>query len=399
MAFSLAFILLGGLIINEFFTKIKIPGILGMLLLGIISGPAFLNIINNNLLSISTDLRLIALIIILLRAGFGIKKDELSSVGGIVIKMSCIPGILEGIAIALFSMKLINFTFIQGGILGFIIAAVSPAIIVPKMLEFQNLKIGTDKKIPTIILASASIDDVFAITIFSSFIALYSGKNINLFRNFLSIPLSIFLGVGLGIILAFILIKIFSLYSIRDTKKVLLILSVGIFFNSGEKFIHNLYHVEIASLLGIMTIAFVILEKLPHLGERLGVKFNKLWIFAEIILFVLVGAQVNIGVALKSGTVGILIILFGLFARSIGVYISLLGSNLNLKEKIFTIIAYMPKATVQAAIGSIPLSIGVKSGDTILAIAVLAIIITAPLGSILISILSSRTLKRESFYP
>lgn len=392
MALSLALILITAFFINEILTKLKIPGLLGMILLGIILGPQGYNLIDENLLVISGDLRLIALIIILLRAGFGIKKSELNAVKGEVVKMSCIPGIFEGVTIALVSMKLLNFTFIQGGILGFIIAAVSPAVIVPKMLEFQHLKRGTEKKIPTIILAGASVDDVFAITIFTSFLALYGGENINILRNILNIPLSIFLGIGIGGVIGYVVVKFFKHYSIRDTKKVILLLALAILFNGMEKFLDKNYHIEVASLLGIMTIGFVILEMLPNLGSRLSIKFNKIWVFAEIILFVLVGAQVNMGVALDSGIDGMIILILGLFARSFGVYLSLLGTDLNLKEKVFTMVAYMPKATVQAAIGAIPLSAGVASGEVILAIAVLAILFTAPLGAASIDYLGKRFL-------
>lgn len=392
MAMSLALILFIGFFINEVLTKLKIPGLLGMILLGVVLGPYGYSFIDGNLLRISEDLRLIALIIILLRAGFGIKKSELNTVKSEVVKMSCIPGILEGITIAFVSMKLLNFTFIQGGILGFIIAAVSPAVIVPKMLEFQHLKKGTEKKIPTIILAGASVDDVFAITIFTSFLALYRGKNINVLKNILNIPLSIVCGIGIGAGIGFILVKFFKKYSVRDTKKLMLILALAILFNGFEKFLDKNYKIEIASLLGIMTIGFIILEMLPNLGSRLSIKLNKIWVFAEIILFVLVGAQVNMRVALDSGLEGLIILILGLLARSFGVYLSLLGTNLNLKEKIFTMVAYMPKATVQAAIGGIPLSLGVASGEVILAIGVLAILLTAPLGAASIDYFGKRFL-------
>lgn len=395
MAFSLALILVLAFLINEIFIKIKLPGLLGMILLGILMGPYGFNKIDSNLLAISGDLRLIALIVILLRAGLGIKKNELNAVKKEVLKISCIPGLFEGFTIALCSMYLLDFSFIEGGILGFIIAAVSPAVIVPKMLEFQERKIGTDKKIPTIILAGASVDDVFAITIFSSFLGLYGGKSVNLIANILNIPLSIVLGIGIGAIIGFILIKFFKNYSIRDTKKAILILSIAILFNSLEKYISGKFHIEIASLLGIMTIGFFILELLPSVGTRLSAKFNKIWVFAEIILFVLVGAQVNIGVAIKSGGIGVLILLIGLIARGVGVYISLLGTNFSIKEKLFTIVAYMPKATVQAAIGAIPLMSGVASGEVILAIAVMSILLTAPAGAIFIDILGKKFLNKE----
>ncbi|MGL5963961.1 MAG: cation:proton antiporter [Fusobacteriaceae bacterium] len=392
MALSLALILFLAFFINEILVKLKIPGLLGMILLGMLLGPYGYNWINKDLLAISKDLRLIALIIILLRAGLGIKKDELNMVKSQVVKMSCIPGIFEGFAITFVSMKLLNFTFIQGGILGFIIAAVSPAVIVPKMLEFQSLKRGVEKKIPTIILAGASVDDVFAITIFTSFLALYGGGSANIFRNILGIPLSIFLGIAVGGGIGFILVKFFKHYQMRDTKKVILLLTLAILFNGLEKFISKKYHLEIASLLGIMTIGFVILEMLPNVGSKLSTKLNKAWVFAEIILFVLVGAQVNIAVALDSGITGIIIICLGLLARSFGVYLSLLGTNLNLKEKIFTMVAYTPKATVQAAIGAIPLGVGVASGEIILAISILAIILTAPLGAVSIDYFGKRFL-------
>jgi NhaP-type Na+/H+ or K+/H+ antiporter len=264
--------------------------------------------------------------------------------------------------------------------LGFIIAAVSPAVIVPSMLKLMDNNIGTKKGIPTLILAGASIDDVFAITIFSVFLGLYSGSNINVGVQLLNIPVSIFLGIMAGIIIGLILIKIFKNYHIRDTNKLLLILGFSILLNQLEGALRT--KLQVASLLGVMTIGFVIIEKLPQVGKRLSNKFNKVWILAEILLFVLVGAQVDIDVAIKAGKIGVVIILIGLIGRSIGVIISLLGTDYNWKERLFCVIAYIPKATVQAAIGAVPLSLGVDSGDMILAIAVLSILITAPLGAI-----------------
>lgn len=395
MALSLAIILIAAFIINEIFIKLKLPGLLGMIILGIILGPYGYNIIDKQLLQISGDLRLIALIVILLRAGLGIKKEELNAVKKEVLKISCIPALLEGFTIALLSIKLLNFSFIQGGILGFIIAAVSPAVVVPKMLEFQQQKIGTDKKIPTLVVAGASVDDVFTITIFASFLSLYGGKNINIFQNIINIPISIILGISLGLIIGLILVYFFRGYSIRDTKKVLLIVSIAIIFNYFEKIVNSKFHIEIASLLGIMTIGFIILEKLPKVGARLSLKLNKVWIFAEIILFVLVGSQVDIKVALNSGIIGAIIIISGLLARWIGVYLSLLNTEFTFKEKIFMMIAYMPKATVQAAIGAIPLMNGVASGETILAIAVLAILLTAPAGAISIGYFGKKLLSHQ----
>ncbi|MBM7870326.1 NhaP-type Na+/H+ or K+/H+ antiporter [Clostridium pascui] len=390
MATSLAVIILLGLISNAVFTKLKLPGLLGMLILGIIIGPYGLNLLTQDVMDVSADFRKIALIIILLRAGLGINKEDLNRVGKTAIKMSCIPGLIEGLLIAFAATKFLGFSFIQGGILGFIIAAVSPAVIVPQMLNFIENRVGTNKGIPTLILAGASIDDVFAITIFSTFLGLYSGSEVNIGIKVLGIPISIVLGIALGGIIGFIMIWIFKRYDIRDTKKVLLILGSAILLTELEELFKN--KVEVAALLGVMTIGFIIMEKNYKLGKRLAIKLNKIWIFAEILLFVLVGAQVNISVALNAGLMGIIVILIGILGRSIGVIISVLGTELNWKERFFCVISYIPKATVQAAMGAIPMSLGVQSGEVILAIAVLSILLTAPIGAIAISLSSKRLL-------
>lgn len=393
MAISLAIIILLGLLANILFVKMKMPGLIGMLLLGVLLGPYVLDILDPDLLKVSADFRQIALIVILLRAGLGISSKDLKQVGNTALKLSFIPGLLEGFTIAYISTKVLGFSFIEGGILGFIIAAVSPAVVVPQMLAFHENRIGTEKGIPTLILAGASIDDVFAITIFTTFLGLYSGSHVNIGIQILSIPLSIIIGIVLGFVIGIIMVKLFERYHIRDTKKVLLILSSAIMLTALEKVLKN--RIEIAALIGVMAIGFVILEKRPVVAKRLSAKFNKIWVFAEILLFVLVGAQVNIAVALDAGLQGALIIFIGLIGRSIGVIISLLGTELNWKERLFCIIAYIPKATVQAAIGAVPLALGVKSGDIILAIAVLSIIITAPLGAIGIKATGKRLLEVE----
>lgn len=389
MATSLAIIILLGILANTLFTKLKMPGLLGMLILGVILGPYGFDLLQPDILNASADFRKIALIIILLRAGFGVSVEDLKKVGKTAIKMSCIPGLVEGFFIAFASTKFLGFSFIQGGLLGFIIAAVSPAVVVPQMLNFIDNKIGTKKGIPTLILAGASIDDVFAITIFTTFLGLYSGSHVNIGVKLLGIPVSIVLGIAAGAIIGFIMVWAFRKYHIRDTKKLLLIVGAAIMLTALENLLKN--KVEIAGLLGVMTIGFIILEKMPKVGKRLSTKLNKVWVFAEILLFVLVGAQVNINVAVNAGAMGIVVIFIGLIGRSIGVIISMLGTDFNWKERIFCVISYIPKATVQAAMGAIPLSMGVQSGDVILAIAVLSIIITAPLGAIAIST-SSRSL-------
>lgn len=393
MTTSLALMILLGLAANYLFTRAKLPGLLGMLILGILLGPYVLNWLDPDLLRIAVDLRKIALIIILLRAGLGISKEDLRLVGPAAIRMSCIPGIVEGFAVALLSTVVFGFSFIEGGILGFILAAVSPAVVVPSMLEYMEKGIGTVKGIPTLILAGASIDDVFAITIFTAFLGLYSGSHVNIGIQILNIPVSILIGVVLGLIMGIIMVRLFKRYHIRDTKKVLMILGSAIFLTAIEDALKN--SIEIAGLLGVMTIGFIILEKRPEVAKRLAQKFNKIWIFAEILLFVLVGAQVNITVAWDAGLKGLLIILGGLVGRSIGVLISTLRTNLNFKERLFCVIAYIPKATVQAAIGAIPLGLGIPSGELILAVAVLSILVTAPLGAIGIKLSAPRLLKIE----
>jgi len=372
--------LLLGLLANTLFTKIKLPGLLGMLILGVVVGPYALNWLDSDILKLSTDLRKIALIIILLRAGLGISRDDLNRVGPTALKLSCIPGIIEGFTIAFVSIKLFDISFIEGGILGFIIAAVSPAVVVPQMLEYLDRGIGTNKGIPTLILAGSSIDDVFAITIFTVFLGIYSGSHVNIGVQIIAIPVSIALGIILGLLIGILMVIIFKKHHIRDTKKVLLILGSAILITTIEGALKNT--IEIAGLLGVMTVGFILLEKRPKVAKRLAQKFSKIWIFAEIILFVLVGSQVNIAIALNAGLKGLAIIFIGLVGRSMGVIISTLGTNLNWKERLFCIIAYIPKATVQAAIGAIPLGLGVPSGELILAIAVLSILVTAPIGAI-----------------
>ncbi|MFW6264726.1 MAG: cation:proton antiporter [Bacillota bacterium] len=391
MSLSLALIIIAALVFNKAFDKIKLPGLLGMLIVGILMGPYVFNIISEEILLISADLRKIALIVILIRAGLGVKKETLKKVGIPAIKMSFIPGLMEGFTVIFISMYFLNLTFTEAGMLGFIIAAVSPAVVVPSMLNLIENNKGAKKGIPTLVLSAASVDDVIAITIFSAFLGLYGGSKINIYRVFFNIPLSIFTGIIIGTIIALILTYIFKKYHIRDTKKALLILSSAIILSSLENYLENI--IPIAGLLGVMVMGFVLQEKYHILGSRLAVKFNKIWVIAEIMLFVLVGAEVNIYLAFESGLIGLLILTVGLFARSLGVLISIAGSNLNWKERFFTVIAYTPKATVQAAIGAVPLAAGVAAGELILALAVLAIIITAPLGAIGIRFAGERWLK------
>lgn len=403
MLFSFAFFILIAIGLSKLFEKLRLPGLLGMILTGIILGEYSKNYIINilkldflepffisdKILSISSDLRLCALIVILIRAGLGIDRVSLKKIGNVALKMACIPCLFEGFTIMMVTHLLLEFPLPICGTLGFIIAAVSPAVVVPEMLSLKEKNLGKEREIPTLILAGASIDDIFAITLFSSFLSLSLGKNVNIYKEFLKIPLSIIIGIVLGGVIGIILVKFFKKYHIRDTRKAIIFLMVGITFHQLETL--NIF--PIASLLGIMTMGFIILEKYPILAKRLSTKFNKIWVFSEIILFVLIGAAVNIEVIFSSSSVGVIIVLIGLIGRMLGVGVSLFSSNLNKKERLFCGLSYIPKATVQAAISGIPLAMGVPHGEILLAIGVLSIIISVPIGVIGIRIGQTRLLK------
>lgn len=391
MAASIGIILILGLLASALFTKLKFPGLLGMLLLGILLGPFVFDVMDEQLMLVSSEFRKLALIIILLRAGLGISKEALHKVGKPALFMSFLPGLVEGFAIAFASGPLLGFGWIEGGILGFIIAAVSPAVVVPKMIQYAEEGRGIERGIPTLILASASVDDVFAITLFSAFLGFYSGASVNIGVELIGIPVSIILGVLLGLVFGGILLWLYKRFPMQDTRKVLYLLGAAIVITAVEAWFKNT--VEIAALLGVMAMGFIILEKAPGIGKAMAKKMGKIWIFAEILLFVLVGAQVNLSVALDSGLMGLAIITIGLLARSFGVWLALIGSGFSMKEKVFCMIAYWPKATVQAAIGGVPLALGVANGEVILAIAVLAILLTAPLGAVAIHIAGEKLLQ------
>jgi solute carrier family 9B (sodium/hydrogen exchanger), member 1/2 len=391
--FNLAIIVILALLANLACEKIKIPGLLGMILVGILFGPYGIpgcNIISPMINEMSAELRTAALIIILIRAGLGLNRQTLNKVGIPALKMSCIPCLLEGGAVTLVAHYLLELAWAPSGMLGFIIAAVSPAVVVPQMLDIKAKGYGKENEVPTLILAGASVDDVFAITLFGIFLAAGTGETVNIAMQFINVPLGIITGIAIGLLAGYLLVKFFARFSMRDTKKMLIFLVIAILLHKLEYFKHYL---PIATLLGVMAMGFVLLELDNKRAQNLAAKFNKLWIFAEILLFVLIGAQVNIHVAFDAGLWGIVIIALGLCARSIGVWIALLGSKLTANERLFCIFSYMPKATVQAAIGAIPLSMGIDGGELILAIAVLSIIITAPLGASLIRATHTRLLE------
>lgn len=393
MATSIALVMLLGMLANYIFTKVKLPGLLGMLLLGVLLGPSGFNLLDSLLLQVSGDFRSIALIIILLRAGIGINKDELKKVGIPAIKLSFIPSLFEGFAVALIAMKLWNLSFAEGGVLGFTLAAVSPAVVVPAMLGYMEKGFGKMKGVPTMILAGASVDNVIAITIFGTFVGTLTGSQLSAGQRLVNIPLSILLGSVVGLAVGLILVYGFKRFKIRDTKKILILLGTAILLTTLEKALKS--KVEIAGLIGVMTIGFILIEKSPEVGKRLALKLNKIWIFAEILVFVLVGAQVNVGVTLDAGVLGLLVIFGGLTARSIGVWLSLAGTHFNVREKWFCVVAYWPKATVQATVGAIPLSLGIAHGELFLAVAVLSILVTAPIGAMGIHFFADRCLEQD----
>jgi NhaP-type Na+/H+ or K+/H+ antiporter len=384
----------------------NLPGLLGMIATGIVLGPSLLNVIDSEVLSLLAEFKTAALIVILIRAGLGINKNTLKKIGGPAIKMSFIPGIVEGTLILFASHYLLGLSYIEGGMLGFVIAAVSPAVVVPQMLYLKEQGYGKKREIPTLILAGASLDDVFAITIFSVFVGLATGSSVNIPYLLLSVPAGIVLGALIGIAIGFILIWYFKKLHIRDTKKVIIFMIVALLFYEFTELPEIKNIIPIAGLLGIMAIGFIILEKYNVLANRLSQKFNKVWVLAEILLFVYIGTAVKFN-EIDSSVIGValLILFMGLIARSIGVWLSLLKSKLSNNEKLFCILAYIPKATVQAAIGAVPLSLYYagkttimteSTGQTILTFAVLSIIVTAPLGSIAIQLSGPRLLDKES---
>ncbi len=393
MAFSLALILLLSLVADYLFRRLRMPGLIGMLLVGVVLGPYVLGLIRPELLAVSADLRKIALIVILLRAGLELSKDTLNRVGMRAMLMACLPAILEGVAITLVAPRLLGLGYLEAAILGSIVAAVSPAVVVPLMINFMDRRKGTDKGIPTLLLAASSVDDVFVIVIFSSLMGLVAGTKVNLAAKLLSVPVSILLGVAAGLLVGIVLHRLFQRLDPRATKRVLIILGVGILLTQTETWLENI--VPFASLLAVMAIGFIILEKSETAAHEISQKLSKIWVFAEILLFVLVGAQVNIHVAWEAGLAGAAVVGIGLVARSIGTYLCFLRSEFTIPERLFCVVAYIPKATVQAAIGAVPLTAGVKGGELILAVAVLSIILTAPLGAWAISLMGDRVLTQS----
>ena len=399
MALNIAELIILSLMVDWMFRKCKIPGLVGMLLVGIVLGPYVLAFLRPDLLSISSDLRMIALIVILLRAGFELSKDTLRRVGMYAILLSFVPAVMEGLAITFLGHRFLHLSYMESAILGAVLSAVSPAVVVPLMIKFIEEKRGTAKGIPTLVLAASSIDDVFVIVIYSVLIGMYTGASMNIAWKLAGIPISVISGIAVGMLCGFGLYKLFDRANPRATKRVLIVLGVSILLVSIE---HHIEHfLPFASLLAVMTVGFIILDKNQYMAHEMSAKFGKLWVFAEIILFTLVGAQVNLHVAMKAGLMGSLVIFLALISRSIGTYVCLTGSKFTVPEKFFVVISYIPKATVQAAIGGAPLlamklaGMDTRPGEIILAVAVLSILLTAPLGAWGITMFGNRVLKTE----
>lgn len=392
MAFCLALIIILGLGADYLFKQIKLPGLIGMLIVGVLAGPYVLDLMDPEMMAVSGDFRKIALIVILLRAGFELRRDQLGQVGRAAIIMSIVPAVFEIAGVMLVAPRLLDMTYLDAAILGSILAAVSPAVVVPLMIDFMDRGRGAKKGIPTLILGASSLDDVFVIVLFSVFLGMHGGSETHLLTKLAGIPVSIVLGIISGLVPGYILYRLFTKYDWRPPKRTLLVLGVGMLLTWFETICEE--HVPIASLLGVMAIGFIILEKSEPIAHIISQKLKKLWIFAELLLFILVGSQVNIHVAWDAGLAGIAVIITGLLFRSVGTYVSLFGTPYNWKEKMFCVVAYIPKATVQAAIGAAPLAAGVESGEVILAVAVLSILLTAPLGAIGIMIFGERVLDR-----
>jgi NhaP-type Na+/H+ or K+/H+ antiporter len=392
MLTSLALIFLLGLLLGSIAQKLKLPSLLGMLITGMILSPYALNLLDDKLLSISLELRQLALVIILTRAGLSLDLKDLIKVGRPAILMCFVPACFEILGIILLAPSLLKVSILEAAIIGAVVAAVSPAVIVPRMIKLMEEGYGTKNSIPSLILAGASVDDVFVIVVFTALTSLAQGKGVEVY-DFLRIPISILIGIIIGILLGYMLYSIFKQFHLRDSAKVIILLGISFLLIELERRIGEF--IPMSGLIAIMSMAASLYKNNELLAMRLSDKFNRLWVAAEILLFVLVGATVNLQYAISSGLISLVVILGALCFRMIGVYVSLIKTKLPRKERIFCMIAYTPKATVQAAIGAIPLSMGLACGDIVLTVAVLSIIVTAPFGALLIDKTYHRLLEKQ----
>lgn len=391
MLLSISLILILGMFMGWICQKIKLPSLLGMLITGIVLGPYVLNMLDDSILGISAELRKIALIIILTRAGLGLDLSGLKKIGRPAVLMCFVPASFELIGMILLAPKLMGLTVLEAAIMGAVLAAVSPAVVVPRMMKLMDEGYGVNEGIPQLILAGASVDDVYVIVLFSTFVGMMQGEGASILK-FVNIPISIFLGIAIGLLIGVLLAYFFKKMHIRDTSKVLIILSISFLLVVMEDKLST--PITFSALIAIMFIGIGLQKKRKTVAKRLSVKYGKLWVAAEVFLFVLVGATVNIGYLGKVGVKALIVIIGALVFRMFGVFVCLLGTSLKRKERLFTMLAYTPKATVQAAIGGIPLALGFTCGDLVLTVAVLAIVLTAPLGAFAIDLSYKKLLNR-----
>ena len=385
MLTSLALVFLLGLAVAALCQQLRLPRIIGMLLTGILLGPYALNWLDASILSISSELRQMALIIILIKAGLSLNLADLKKVGRPAVMMSCVPASFEILAFFLFAPAILGVTRVEAAVMGAVLGAVSPAVVIPRMVQLIDEHYGTEKSIPQMILAGASCDDIFVIVLFSTFTSMAQGGHANV-MDFVNIPVSIVLGVALGAVTGLALSGFFETayarkHTVRNSLKVIIVLGTAFLLMAVETWLKAI--VSVSGLLAVVSMACVLkMRCVPGVAKRLSEKFGKLWLAAEVLLFVLVGAAVDIRYTLAAGIPAVAMILLALVFRAVGVCLCMAGTALNRKERLFCVIAYLPKATVQAAIGSVPLAMGLPCGQIVLSVAVLAILITAPLGAI-----------------
>lgn len=382
---SLALVFLIGLAMAAVCQQLRLPRIIGMLLTGILLGPYALNWLDASILSISSELRQMALIIILIKAGLSLNLSDLKKVGRPAVMMSCVPASCEILAFFLFAPAVLGITRVEAAVMGAVLGAVSPAVVIPRMVQLMEEHYGMEKSVPQMILAGASCDDIFVIVLFSTFTSMAQGGHANV-MDFVNIPVSIVLGVALGAVTGLALSEFFETayarkHTVHNSLKVIIVLGTAFLLMAVETWLKGI--VSVSGLLAVVSMACVLkLRCVPSVSKRLSEKFGKLWLAAEVLLFVLVGAAVDIRYTLAAGIPAVAMILLALVFRAVGVCLCMAGTTLNRKERLFCVIAYLPKATVQAAIGSVPLAMGLPCGQIVLSVAVLAILITAPLGAI-----------------
>lgn len=385
MLTSLALIFLVGLSAAALCRVLRLPRIIGMLLTGVLLGPYALNLLDPLILEASADLRQMALIIILLKAGLSLDLSDLKKVGRPAILMSCVPASCELLAFVLFAPLFLGINRIEAAVMGAVLAAVSPAVVVPRMVQLMDHRWGTAKGIPQMIMAGASCDDIYVIVLFSTFVGMAQGGCAR-WQDFAAIPVSIVLGILVGVAVGLVLALFFETayarrHYVRNSMKVIIVLGVSFLLVAMENWLKG--YIPMSGLLAVVSMACTLkCKSTAFVSKRLSEKFGKLWLAAEVILFVLVGAAVDIRYALAAGLSALAMIAVAQIFRAFGVFLCMLGTNLNRKERLFCMIAYTPKATVQAAIGSVPLSLGLPCGQIVLSVAVLAILITAPLGAL-----------------